>query len=208
MANETVLPGSVAKAAHVKALDLMIGQRFDAIDTGVVLINLIDSAPAAALPFLAQQFNLLGYRGWKFMDTEDKQRNLLKQAIELNRYAGTSPGIEQALIAVGIVGAVEIQERTVPLYDGSWLYDGHVFYGNHWAYFRVLLDIANINGLSVEDVRGVINVYKGTRNWLLDLAYKFNNEDELTISDQLQIITELPLDESLQISDTLDIQII
>lgn len=181
----TILPASISKAAHLKALDVMAGERLTDINIGVVMVNLIDTAPVAALPFLAQQFNILGYKGWKFADTEQKQRDLLKRAIELHRYKGTPYGIKTALAMAGVVGAVEIRERVTLKHNGEFFYNGIGHYGHHWAYFRVLIDIANLNGLSIEDIKGVVNEYKNVRSWLLDVTYYQKLESGVGVSESL-----------------------
>lgn len=181
----TVLPASISKAAHLKALDVMAGERLTDINIGVVMVNLIDTAPVAALPFLAQQFNILGFKGWKFADTEQKQRDLLKRAIELHRYKGTPFGIKTALAMAGVVGAVEIRERVTLKHNCEFFYNGIGYYGHHWAYFRVLIDIANLNGLSIEDIKGVVNEYKNVRSWLLDVTYYQKLESGVGVSESL-----------------------
>lgn len=188
MAEETILPSSVALASHVKALDTMVAERIKGIDTSVVLMNLIDTCPAAALPYLAEQFNILrGYKGWRFMTNDADKRNLLKRAIELNKHAGTPWGIEEMLKLIGVVGAIEIQERMTIYYDGSWVYDGLVYYGNHWAYFRVLLELANFNNIPIDDIRGVILEYKNVRSRLFDVSFKMQFNDTLQSTDSLAI---------------------
>lgn len=183
----------------------MAAERLDDIQAGLVMINLIDTVSAVALPFLAQQLNMLGYKGWKFADTEQRQRDLLKRAIDFHRYSGTPYGVKQALEFAGIVGAIEIQERINIVYDGSWHYNGIVFYGNHWAYFRVLIDTANLNGLTMADIKGVINVYKGARNWLLDVAYKQTLSDTVEVSDSLDREITVGLEDTIELSEDLTV---
>jgi hypothetical protein len=204
MANETILPGSISKAAHVVALDVMVADRFEAIDTNVVIMNLIDTAPAAALPFLAEQFNILsGYKGWRFATTDLMQRTMLKRAIELNILKGTPQGVIEILKLIGIVGAIEIQERMTIYYDGSWTFDGSVFYGNHVAYFRVLLDIANANNIPMSDIRGVILEYKGTRNRLFDVSFRQPLNDTLQSTDELYREYDIKIQQRIKNTDTL-----
>jgi phage tail P2-like protein len=179
------LPNSIAKAPHIDALEKLAADRLEDIDIGLVSLYLIDNAPVVALPYLAAQFNLLGYKGWRFADTEQKQRDLIKQAIELHRYKGTPYGLKQALTLCGVIGAIEIQERTVIRYNGEINYDGLGYYGNHWAYFRVLIDAANVGGLSMTDIKGVIAEYKGARNWLLSVGYKQYLRDTVQLSENL-----------------------
>jgi len=203
MANQTVLPHSVAVATHIKILDTMAADRVAAIDMGVVLVNLIDTAPVEALPFLAIQFNLSGYKGWKFADTEQKQRDLLKQAIELNRYKGTPYGLKQALIMAGVIGDIEIRERMVLRYNNQFDHSGIAYYGNHWAYFRVLIDVANLGGVSLEDLHGVIYEYKNARSWLIDVSYKQSITDTVGVSDDLKGTIRVSITDRVYVDDDL-----
>lgn len=172
MANETVLPGSISIAEHLRQIDLLVAQRFADLDISMVLINIFDTVPAVALPFLAEQFNVLGYKGWKYADTEQKQRDLLKQSIDLNRYSGTPDGLRAGLRIAGVTGDIEIREQETIRHDSRILHNGRGYYGNHWAYFSVILDLVNQGVIPIEDLQGVIEEYKGERNWLLTLGFK------------------------------------
>lgn len=210
MADESILPGSVKIASHIKALDLMVADRVKGINTNVVLVNLIDTAPAAALPYLAEQFNVMrGYKGWRFMATDADKRALLKRAIELNKFAGTPFAIEEVLKLIGVVGAIEIKERTAILHDRSCSHDGLAYYGNHWAYFRVLLDFANYGVISIDDIRGVILEYKNVRSRLYEVSYKVPLTGETMVSaDDLSLEIHHDFSDKFKSSDQLTITII
>ena len=205
---KSILPDSISKALHLKVLDEMVETRFADLDTNCVLINLIDSVPSPALPFLAIQFNVSGYKGWKFADTEQKQRDLLKRAIELNRYKGTPYGIKEALKLAGVIGAIQIQERVTLTYNGDLTYNGVGFYGNHWAYFRVLIGVANLNGLSLNDVREVVLEYKNARSWLIDVSYFQDLSDTITAVDSKVSEIANEISEVVTITDGLNTRII
>lgn len=207
MADESILPGSIKIAAHIKALDLMVADRVNGINTSVVLVNLIDTAPAAALPYLAEQFNVMrGYKGWRFMTTDADKRALLKRAIELNKFAGTPFAIEEVLKLIGVVGAIEIKERTAILHDRSCLHDGLAYYGNHWAYFRVLLDFANYGLISIDDIRGVILEYKNVRSRLYEVSYKVPSlSDTMVSADDLSLEIHDGFSDKFKSSDQLTI---
>ena len=51
-----------------------------------------DSAIASVLPYLAYQFAILGYRGWKFVEGDAEQRNLINNAIPMQRLTGSVAG--------------------------------------------------------------------------------------------------------------------
>ena len=52
----------------------------------------VDSAIASVLPYLAYQFAILGYRGWKFVEGDAEQRNLINNAIPMQRLTGSVAG--------------------------------------------------------------------------------------------------------------------
>lgn len=205
---KTVLPASINKAINVKALDDLIAERFGNLDTSVVVLQLIDTCPVVALPYLAEEYGILGYRGWKFADTELKQREMLKQAFELHRYRGTPWAIKNALRLVGIIGGVTIKENLTITLDGSWVLDGYVFLGYHIAYFRVLIDLANLNGIPIADIKGVINEYKRATQWLFDVSFHITAIDKLQVTETLNYITMANFQSRLQISETFTKRII
>lgn len=180
---KSILPGSVNKALNIKVLDELIATRLGNLDTSIVVLAMIDSAPVAALPYLAEEYGILGYRGWKFADTETKQRDMLKQAFVLHKYRGTPWAIKNALQMVGIIGGVTIKENIVITYDGTWSYNGFVYYGRHYAYFRVIIEIANLNNIPVEDIKGIINEYKRETQWLFNVGFQVSHNDAITVTD-------------------------
>jgi P2-related tail formation protein len=83
---DSIIASALQGSEDLKAWDIMVRDRYNGLDLTPILIYMIDTVPAAALPHLARQFDVLGVKGWKYATTETKQRELLKQAIELHRY--------------------------------------------------------------------------------------------------------------------------
>lgn len=176
-----ILADGIKNVEHLAVFDDMAAQRFGAIDLTPILINILDTVPAAALPYLAEQFDVLGIKGYSLADTEDKKRDLIKKAIELHRYKGTVYAIEESLKTIGI-NNVDIQENlSVFFYNASYSYDGTINYGaGSWATFRVVLDItefASVTPTVLNAIRALINVYKNVRSHLIDLTFKIAFEE-------------------------------
>jgi len=165
---ETILPDSIAIANDVRAFDVAVMQQLATIDLGKMLVYNIDQVDARALPLLAEQFDVLGYKGMRLAQTEADQRALIKKAIELHRYKGTIYGVKEAMKAVGFADAVIIE---------------HV--SGHWANFSVDLLNAGV-GITAETIANLIkmiNEYKNTRSNLVVVNMNLLVEDELNFND-------------------------
>jgi len=198
--NKNILASSVNSKDHLTAFDTMIKSRLDAIDLSPMLMYFIDLCPAAALPVLAEQFDVMGFNGWILCDTEADRRALIKRAIELKRFRGTPWAVKEALKSVGYFDA-QIQEGfSGYMYNGEIIHDGVQNYGDgHWANFRVsLLDLGETKGFSTETLAliiGMIYKYKNQRSNLLDIVLKATTVDYFEdIVDQLTGQINIPND--------------
>ena len=70
----SALANSLKQYPHLVAFEDIISSRFDEIDLNVLMVYLIDVVPEVALQFLADQFDCLGVKGWKYADTVEKKR--------------------------------------------------------------------------------------------------------------------------------------
>lgn len=180
--NENILASSVNSIDRITVFDRMIKARLEAIDLTPMLMYLIDVVPVAALPILAEQFDVLGFNGWILCDTDDERRTLIKRAIALKRFRGTPWSVKEALRSVGY-NDVSIQEGVSgALYDATYTYDGTITYGGgNWASFRLsLLDLGETKGFSSEDLATIIEVvnkYKAARCKLLDIILTASTND-------------------------------
>lgn len=187
--SDTILPDSIAIFPHLLAFDLAFKKQVEKIPLEKLLVYMVDRVPAEALPLLAEQFDLLGYKGMRLASTEQDLRNLIKRGIELHRYKGTIYGIEEALKSVGFANAKIIE---------------HV--NGHWAKFSV--DLTNsgvqLTAQGLDDVLAMVREYKNARSQLeavqivlqvdevLELAEvdvllqpELRAEDELTLTGAL-----------------------
>ncbi len=165
MADSRLVPAGISDdsaAAYNEMLD-----RLRKIDLTCLLVYLIDTVPSAALPYLAEQFHVMGYEGWLFADSDDARRNLIKAAIDLHRYKGTEYGILRALEVVGLSAAVQ----------KWWEYGGDPFH------FRVSVDVYD-NEVSAEQqvlLTALINVYKAVRDWPDATVFNLNSRGGMYI---------------------------
>ena len=192
MANDnTILADSISEVAHLKAFDLLWAQRLSAIEIDQLLVYVIDTVTATALPYLADQFDVAGEKGYRLATTDEQRREIIKRAIELKRYIGTVWAIKQAMISVGFGDAqlIEGVDEGTPEYD--------------WAKFRVLADLGNDLGLpdtaGAAELTSLINYYKNARSLLLDISYQMSISDIIPqLNDELFIGFEAPpFDDSL-----------
>lgn len=170
MANKNnILADSISHLPHLAAFDLLVKKRFSEIELDKLLIYLIDSVDASFLPFLATQFDVLGYKGWKLAVTEQDKRDVIKRAIELHRFKGTLWAVREALKNIGYGDAV-IEEHV----EG------------HWAKFRVTIDMGGrpVNALELTELTKMINEYKNVRSHLADISYTIHFEDSIVLEDQ------------------------
>lgn len=187
---DNIVASGISNREHLTAFDKIAEARFLALEIEKVLIYIIDTVDADALLPLAEQFDLMGYRGWKLAKTEQEKRDLIKRAIELHRYKGTPYGIKEALRSIGFNNTV-IQERIGSLYNGVLTHNGSVNYGGgNWATFRVIFDLGNNNGISsvqTADLLGLIEEYKNVRSHLLGYSWRATLDDEAIATDEMKI---------------------
>ncbi len=102
MADERLIPGSIRDESTL-AFNALI-DRMGSLNIEPLLVYLIDDAPAAALPHLAEQFHVSGYEGWLLCQTDADKRALIKTSIGLHRYKGTPYAIKRVLDVLGFQG--------------------------------------------------------------------------------------------------------
>lgn len=183
-----ILASGISNYTHIAELDALVEARFKLIPVDKLLIYLIDTVDADALPFLADQFDVLGIKGWNQTSNEAEKRELIKNAIELHRYKGTPWAVRQAVRSIGFFDA-EIIEHVGIDHDGTILRNGtQVRGGGNPFNFRVRLDLGDDVGISAEKMRLarlVIEEYKNVRSHLVDIGFIATMADENTFVDEL-----------------------
>lgn len=186
---DTILPDSVAIFPHLLAFDLAMKNQMDKIPLQVLLVYLVDNVPAAALPILAAQFDVLGYKGLALCKTEQDQRNLIKRAIELHRFKGTPWAVKEALKSIGFTD-VKIVENS----------------GAHWATFKVVITNEDVilTGDSITDILAMIMEYKGCRNALESVEMALEFEDIIDLEDDTaDVFQEIRVDDDVTLTGSL-----
>jgi len=184
------IASSIAGKEFLTVFSEIAAERLEAIEREVVLTNLVDIAPSELLVWLARQYNVMGVKGWKFVTTDEERRDLIKSAIELQRFKGTPWSVKEALRRIGYPD-VTIEENLtdlVQVYNGTILHDGAWTYGGdfHWAIFRVIINTEDeITEAQWADIIAVINEYKPTRSKLLSIVINESFNEEVAIGEGL-----------------------
>lgn len=177
MAN--LLPSSIKNKAHLSAFDAMIEQRFIDLDFTPVLMNLVDTCSVNALPYLLNQFDVLGYKGLRFLDPlsttyDNDRRDLIKKAIELHKYKGTRWAIKESLKLIGVTDCEIYSNVSNYFHDGVWLRDGSIAHNiQNWATFTLKVNSATFTTITtglVTDMVNLINEYKTGRSRLVRIV--------------------------------------
>lgn len=181
-----LLGTGVLNASHIVKIDELVEERFSSVPLDQLLVYFIDTITAEALPFLAEQFNVLGIKGYAQAETEQDRRNLIKRAIELHRYKGTPWAVREGIKSIGFKDA-EILEGAGLEHNGTFLRNGERRYeGGNPFLFSVRLDLGESGDLSEERmnrVRQVINEYKNVRSHLFAIGFIMTVDDLLPIND-------------------------
>lgn len=179
-----ILADSIAGIPHLAAFDAVAQVRMSEIEIENELVYIIDTVPASALPTLARQFDVEGYRGYGLATTDAQRRAIIKQAIELKRYMGTVWAIKQAMIMVGYTDAVLVEGVDTGDPDTDW------------ARFKIeseLGDTVGVEGVSQSDLAKLVREYKPTRSFLEGVSYKIAISDTFDeLKDDLYILYESP----------------
>lgn len=166
--NGSILADSIAYLPHLAAFDLLVKKRFTDLALDKMLVYLIDTVDSSAIPYLAAQFDVLGYKGFRLATTEAEQRAIIKKAIELHRFKGTLWAVREALIAIGFGDAAIVEHAD-----------------DHWAKFRIIIDLGDrALGLEeIDDLVKMITEYKNARSHLVDISYTITFSDGTAIAD-------------------------
>ena len=171
---DTILPDSLAIYPDIAAFDVSIAKYIATIPVEKMLVYNIDQVDSAALPVLAEQFDVLGYKGMRLAKTQDDQRQITKRAIELHKYKGTVWGLKEAMKSIGFFD-LKINENV-----------------GHWANFSITLLNAGvgITDSSISDLRKMIEEYKPQRSNLVSINMEILVHEEIDFGEDTQGITQ------------------
>jgi len=185
MATESnILADSISHVPHLAAFDLVVNARMNEIEIENLLVYIIDSVQASALPVLARQFDVEGFRGYGLATTDEQRRAIIKQAIELKRYMGTVWAIRQAMVSVGYNDAQLIEGVDTGDVDTDWA---------RFKIESVLGDTVGVEGSVQSELANLVREYKPARSVLEGISYTIAIEDLIgALNDNLSIIFEAP----------------
>lgn len=169
---------------HIAAFDQLAQERFSLIHLENILVNMFDTVDVSLLDTLAEQYDLLGYKGWILATNEAEKRNLLKGAIQLKRLAGTPDGIREVIKRLGFLDVV-IEEGWENFTDGSDEPDVAP-----WAYFRVVYALPGDKAITEEianNLVGLIQEYKPVRSHLANFSFSIPQEDTSLMSGEVTL---------------------
>ncbi|MCM5528975.1 phage tail protein [Parasegetibacter sp. NRK P23] len=188
MANE-VLADSISHQPEFQGWYRTIKDTVADLDLGRLLVYIIDTVDSSAIPALAEQFNVLGYKGMKLAQNEQEQREIIKRSIELHRYKGTEWAIKEALKSIGFD-------------DVQLIKTGF----DHWAKFG--LEITNstraISDNAFTDITQMVKEYKRAVCVLDSISLTISVEDVIDISEDEAIANPaIVLEDLIEMSGTL-----
>ena len=178
MANRKLMSSAIADS-RLGVFDKIISDRFDNIDLAPMMVYLVDCVDKSALPSLAKQFDVDGFKGFDQCATIADQRELIKNAIQLHRNIGTIWGINKACQIIGFIPK-SINEN-VPLVPGG---------DPVWCAFSVELtptDLGKIGKNSLTMLKSFIGYYKNARSILVEVYFGIDLDDSLSLNDDLQL---------------------
>lgn len=184
---DNLLPNSISGKEHLSAFDKAWEDRLSGIDVSALIPNLIDTVPEEALPYLAKQFNVLGFKGWRYTTTPDEQRALLKKAVELHKYDGTAWSIKEALKLIGITPVQIVIGQYKLKYNGEQFYNGGFAYGDKNPFtFQVQVNSTDFNNITQQiatDMVALIMEHKAARDLLTGVNVNHDAVDSMKVSD-------------------------
>jgi len=165
------LMSSAVASSRIGEFDTIASHRFDDFDLTPMMVNLIDTVAASALPWLAKQFDVDSFKGYDLCQTTSQKRELIKSAIDLHRHVGTISTIRKACSLIGYTPTAI--EENVPLSGET---------ENTWCAFRIRLspsDLGSFNTDSLTKLRTYIEYYKNARSILAGIGFDIHMSDKI-----------------------------
>ena len=157
MNEKIALADSISHIPDLAAWEQSDAAWYANVDLSKALVYIIDLVDSSALYFLAEQFDVLGYKGYDLCTTDTQRRLLIKNAIALHKYRGTVWSLRQALISIGYADAV--------IAEGV---------DENWAKFSINLTLNDTQGVNITQVASLVklvNEWKNARSILSAIDY-------------------------------------
>jgi phage tail P2-like protein len=189
---DSLLPAHLRNAEHLAAFEQVWSDRVETIDITTLMMYMVDSCSPKALPFLADQFNILTLRSWKLTTTDDQRRALIKVAIKTRGNIGTVDAVKTAIASLGFDPTHLVERCGLP---------GDPVHG--WAQFKMAF---TIHELTVTDpalfllLSQLIEDSKPARCQYMGLDYTLDPIAEvITLSEVVTISASMPIAETLDV---------
>jgi P2-related tail formation protein len=167
---ERIMATGIADNDLAVALSDLIAERWGGFDLGPYMAYLIDYCSAGALPYLGEQFDVMGLHGWSVCDTELERRQLISRGIALHRYLGTVWAIKEGCRRVGLPASA-LQENTAG-----------------WGTFQIVVDADSskkVTDAGMGALRAFIEFYKNERSHLTGLGFREGMSDDFICREEL-----------------------
>ena len=142
-------------------------ERLTGLDMTRLLIYLVDLVEDDALPYLGEQFHIMGGEGWDFAADDAARRALIKSAIELHRYKGTPWAIKQALTKLGLERFTLVEHPEAA----------------HWAEFDVDITVVDrpLTEAIYPQITQLIDTYKPVRSHLRRIVVSIGSQCAMNV---------------------------
>lgn len=170
------LIGSAVASSRLGIFSQIIENQFSGVDLTGMMIYLVDIVDKSALPWLAEQFGVEDFKGYKWCTTDTQRRELIKNAISLHKLVGTIAGIKKACSLIGFSNPTI--EENVPVVSGG---------PNIWCAFRIRLEpdnLGNFKGDTLTNLKIFIDYYKNARSILTEIYFETLMEDAIFTSQE------------------------
>lgn len=202
MADELALPGYMRSAVHIAAFEQIWQERTgaDNLDMSELMMYLVDAVNQKALPYLADQFDIMNTHAWAvavatniYAGDDADMRSLIKAAIKTISKNGTVGAVKRAIAFLGFDPNKLVQRcGTNPDYG--------------WAQFKLSYhstDTIIINDAALMlTLQELIIEAKNERSQYLGLEYNMANiNDMMTTTDEITgLEAELTIQETFDVS--------
>lgn len=192
MADERLIPAGIRDDSNLAFNELI--DRMGTVDLTPLLIYLVDEVEAAALPHLAEQFDVTGYKGWIQATSEGERRALIKSAIAKHYYKGTPYAIKKVLSDISIDASVV-----------EWWQ-----YGADPYHFKVAVELyaQSADAAKIDMIDKLIQEYKNVRSKLDTIEINYTLDSKVPVAglsiNSGEIINVFPQDLWLLITESGD----
>jgi P2-related tail formation protein len=164
--NINVIASGINDNELAHAFSALVAERWDNWDLSPFMVYLVDICAPTVLPYLADQFDIDGLRGFGMAVSEDQQRDIIKKSIALHKFLGTPWAIREACRTVGF--------PVIVLEEGVTAVQGGPTSPDDWARFRVLVEADTTRHITEDEARKLrqfVEYYKNERSHLVELGF-------------------------------------